>query len=453
MTYLKPGMYRRAFDWRLSRTNRESIPNVGDTFATLSSDDYAEIFEDYLRISRLRKNNRTALAKLQLHLFDELIVSQHAIKQYRTKLNELRKVVESPQASGEHAEEDIKVVERELFFHRAHANCVRSIGDGIAWRALGYDRAALRALSGNAVKQQLLDEGIVNELHEWSRSFDTGKGIAILNALTNSLAIGDITVIKNDGSVEIVEVKSSQTDSNRVNRQKQRMREVTELLRTGRGTLEGTNVTIVRFDVGLKNDLQTLFRLLYEASLEGWAGELVSNCLYIETFDSRRIKEFEKVKQQALEKRAKATESWMNDDLVIDINSMDFLAFTPNCAPFSVFPFPERLCIDLLTAAQTYVSFLNLTEVGREFERLGWEVEKWPQDLISENEKEMTALFRLHRDGMHPAVPPADITRMEMETLRPEVAARTLDAIFDLGPEGMPTDSFTVYNAEKSLWL
>src|SRR5260370_1147103 len=83
-----------------------------------------------------------------------------------------------------------KIVERELFRHRAHANCFRAIGDGIAWRAFKHDRAALRALSGNAVKQQILDQGTINELHQWSATFDTGQGLAILNSLTNWLAIG-----------------------------------------------------------------------------------------------------------------------------------------------------------------------------------------------------------------------------------------------------------------------
>src|SRR5215469_4784430 len=101
----------------------------------------------------------------------------------------------------------------------------------MAWRALGHDRAALRALSGNAVKQQILEQGAINELHQWSSTFDTGEGFAVLNALTNWLAIGDITVIRQNGEIEIIEVKSDNASSGRITRQKQRMREITDLLK------------------------------------------------------------------------------------------------------------------------------------------------------------------------------------------------------------------------------
>jgi hypothetical protein len=451
---LTPGVYRRAFDWRISTTERESIPNIAAAFVGLATDDWAEIFEDFLTISRKRKHNRTAMAKLQLHLLEELMVAQGAIKHYREKLDELKAEATKAQAVDERAKKDLEIVERELFFHRAHANCIRSIGDGIAWRAFGHDRAALRALSGKAVKQQVLEQGTINEIHQWSSTFDRGQGLAILNALTNWLAIGDVTVLKSDGSVEIVEVKSSDAGSSRVSRQKQKMREVTELLKNGKGVLDGENITIMRFDIAPENDLSALFSLLEEAARCGWAGKRISNCCYIEAFDFRTLGDFAKEENQVLERMKVETASWIeNDDLVVDMHSLDILAFTPNCAPFSVFPFPERFCIDLLTGAKNYRSSLNLTEVGREFERQGWEVEKWPEDLLKEGAGKDTPFFRLRKDGMHPEVPPADIMRLQMETLRPQVLIRTLEAIFRLGPGAVSPQGFVVYEGEKEMWI
>jgi hypothetical protein len=78
MRTTKPGVYRRAFDWRVSRADRESLPQFAAAFARLSSDEYADIFEDYLTITRKRKNNRTAMAKVQLHLMEELLIAQGA---------------------------------------------------------------------------------------------------------------------------------------------------------------------------------------------------------------------------------------------------------------------------------------------------------------------------------------------------------------------------------------
>ncbi len=152
---LRPGHYRRAFDWRLSSQSQDNLQLVAGAFSTLSDSEYAETFEDYLEISRKRVKNRTALVKLQLHLVEELVVAQHAVKHYRQKLEEMKASVATPlpERESQQLEEDVKIAERELFFHRAHSNCIRAIGDGIAWRALGYDRAALRALAGRQTKQ------------------------------------------------------------------------------------------------------------------------------------------------------------------------------------------------------------------------------------------------------------------------------------------------------------
>src|SRR5262249_27886609 len=122
------------------------IPNTAAAFVTLSSDEYADIFEDYLTITRKRKGNRVAMAKVQLHLVEELLIAQAAAKRYRDKRDELKAGIAKPDADVEPMKKDLAIVERELFLQRAHANCIRAIGDGNAWRALGYDRAALRAL-------------------------------------------------------------------------------------------------------------------------------------------------------------------------------------------------------------------------------------------------------------------------------------------------------------------
>jgi hypothetical protein len=451
---IKPGIYRRAFDWRISKADRESIPSVAAAFVGLRSDDYMDILEDYLSITRKRKNNRTALAKVQLHLLDELMVAQAAIKGYRQKLEELKAQLATAQPTDEKIKEDIRFVERELFFHRAHANSFRAIGDGIAWRALGHDRAALRALCGNAVKQQVLEQGTINELNQWSSVFDTGQGLAILNALTNWLAIGDVTVIKNDGEIEVVEVKSSNTDSSRVNRQKQKMREVTSMIKTGKGTLEGQEVTISRFDIALENDFYGLFHLLEEAGHSGYASGRLNNCCHIEAFDFRVMSNNKEAWEKGTEQTREAIAEWeKNGDLVIRTDSLDILSFTPNCAPFSVFPFPDRLCVELLTGAKNYGCFLNLSELGREFERHGWQVEKWPQELMTEGATNNTPGFRLQRGEMHPEVPPADLMRIQMETIRPEVFIRTLDAVFELGPGRLSPFGFAVYEQEKNIWV
>ena len=97
MSIVKPGIYRRAFDWRLSKTDRESIPNVAAAFVGLSAEEWIDIFEDYLTLSRKRIKNRIAMAKLQLHLVEEIMLAQAAAKHYRKKSDEHKAELINPQ--------------------------------------------------------------------------------------------------------------------------------------------------------------------------------------------------------------------------------------------------------------------------------------------------------------------------------------------------------------------
>lgn len=202
----------------------------------LSSSDFPDILEDFLAISRKRQANPTALARLQIHMLEELLLQEGAVKQYRQNLKELSK--DGSEANKDSTDEEYKFYQKEIFFHRMYSNAIRGIGDGLAWRALGYDRAVMRLLGERETKQHLSSEGTLEEMREWSYHFETGSGIAILNALTNSLVFGDVTVARNDGSAEIVEVKANKTKSSRKIRQKHAMSEVVTLLSTGEGKNE-----------------------------------------------------------------------------------------------------------------------------------------------------------------------------------------------------------------------
>ena len=203
-----PNQYRRAFDWRLSYGSRDSIDTNATAMTRLASSDFPDILEDYLELSRKRKNNWTALARLQTHMIEELLSQERAVKHYKSKLKELQESRTPATDDAEFARE-MKFINQELFVYRLYANAVRGIGDGIAWRTLGYDRAVTRLMCEQATKQWLTSDGLLQELREWSMGFATGEGIAILNALTNCLAVADVTLVRPDESVEIIEVKSS----------------------------------------------------------------------------------------------------------------------------------------------------------------------------------------------------------------------------------------------------
>lgn len=185
----KPGKYGRAFDWRMTHGSEQPLSDEAAVGSSrLASSDFPDILEDFISISRKRQQNPTALARLQVHMLEELLIQEAAIKHYRQRLAELESPIASGNADGR--QKEIRFAKGQRFFHRMYANAIRAIGDGIAWRAFGYDRAALRLLGERETKQHLSSEGTVQELREWSYHFERGSGIAILNALTNCLPCG-----------------------------------------------------------------------------------------------------------------------------------------------------------------------------------------------------------------------------------------------------------------------
>jgi hypothetical protein len=445
----KPGKYRRAFDWRLSHGPDPLSGEAAAGMSRLASSDFPDILEDFLSISRKRQQNPTALARLQIHMLEELLIQESVVKHYRERIAEL----ESPMASGDADErqKEIAFAKGEQFLYRMYANAIRGIGDGIAWRAFGYDRAAIRLLGERQTKQHVSSEGTVQELREWSYHFDNGSGIAILNALTNCLAIADVTVVRHDGSIEIVEVKSSKTKSSRTVRQKQAMKEVVTLVGTGAGQNEGRDVEIEVLRITPESYLNRVEELLQTAGEKGWAARRLSDWLYVEAFDFRTFTSEDEVKELTGKMREAAIGEWeKRGDFIHDTNRLDVIAYSPNSAPFSVFPFRARMCIDLLIGATFYVSFLNITAVEREFTQRGWTLEKDFRTLMKEKSEE--SMLEVRKGPFHCTVTPADFMRMQIETLRPKTLIDAIEAKYRQGPSDDTGYVLALFQNEHKMW-
>jgi hypothetical protein len=299
-------------------------------------------------------------------------------------------------------------------------------------------------------------------LREWSHHFDTGSGIAILNALTNCLAIADVTVVRHDGSIEIVEVKSSKTKSSRKVRQKQAMKEVVTLLGTGVGQNEGRDVAIEILRITPETYLDRVEELLQTAGEKGWAARRISDWLYVEAFDFRKFTAADEVKELTGDVRKVAIGEWeRRGDYIQDMNSLDVIGYSPNSAPFSIFPFRARTCIDLLIGAKFYVSFLNVNAVEREFTRKGWTLEKDfktrikdIETLMKEKSTELMpdSMLDVRKGPFHCTVTPADFMRMQIETLRPKTLIDAVEAKYRQGPSNDMGYVLALYQDEYKLW-
>jgi hypothetical protein len=447
-----PARYRRAFDWQLRAGDRDDLDTASAAFATLFSSDWPEILEDYLYISRKRKNNRLALAKLQTHLVDEVASVETTLRHYRNKKAELQHLEKWAASQDAGLEADLKLVRREHFLYKAYANVIRSIADGIAWRALGFDRAVMRALCQNRGSQHISAPGTTEELREWAREFDYGKGLAILNSLTNCLTFGDITVVHNDGSVEIIEVKRSKTKSSRTVRQQKEMRELVTFLGAGKGSLEGQVVEVCSLDIVPENGLDILHKLLRQTgSVPGFACARISNAAYVECVDYRVVAK--EGREMIDAQRQSLIGEWIErHDDIHPFHTLRSLSFSPNLAPFSIFPFDPAICIDLLTGAKSYRVFLNNSAIAREFEHRGWKVTTTPKQAF-EKGAFADEFMTVKKGHFSVSLPPAAFMRMAMELLRPQVLIRQCDMVNKPAPSGFNSEyNLPIYSHEAEIW-
>lgn len=81
-----PGRYRRSFSWRISDGTIESQKPELTGMNCLATSELPDILEDYLAISRNRRHNWSALSRLQLHLIEELLIQEGAVKHFKESL-------------------------------------------------------------------------------------------------------------------------------------------------------------------------------------------------------------------------------------------------------------------------------------------------------------------------------------------------------------------------------
>ena len=103
-----------------------------------------------------------------------------------------------------------------------------------------------------------------------------------------------------------------------------------------------------------------------EAGKSGWSAGFVAPHCYLDCFDMGMLASVERIDAAVRDAHQQLNEQW-GEDLITTWNSLDVIAFTPNVAPFSVFPFDDRICIELMLGAKFFINSLNLSEVLRTF--------------------------------------------------------------------------------------
>lgn len=415
------------------------------------------VLEDYLHISLLRRHTPLPLFKLQIHLVQDLVLAEKAIADYKQKREERCAKISEGAPDKEKLEGEVRSIDRELHFWEAECRAIRDIADGIAWRLFDYDRAILCELANRPASKHISLEGIEAELHEFGQVFNSREGIAVLNDLTHFLKLGDVTIRKDTGTFELVEVKRGHRTSGRIRRQKQDMRRTAAFLNTGER--EGEEGRIVISDLGVKPETfhPNIRRIITNAEEKGAAIERIGEHLIVECTDFTRAADIGVERMRAiLDPAGGWVEDWaQKGELVMDFLSQDKYLDVRNYSPFSIFPFPELVRVKLMTGGLFLIAYLNISAVVRYFEQRGWKVVKKPEEHMEEIEKRGAVkdigLATLRKGPLTTEIPWPWFGRLGFEFLRPRTLVDALEAILAAGEPEAPM-SFVNLSGEAEIW-
>lgn len=415
------------------------------------------VLEDYLHISLVRRQNGFPLFKLQMNLLEDLVLTEKAISAYKQERKERQEKLSGGVADKGQLEDEIRGIERELHLHEAQSRAIRDIADGIAWRLFDYDRAILCEMANRPGNKHINLQGIEAELHEFGQVFNSKEGLAILNDLTHFLKLGDVTIRKDTGTFEIVEVKKGHKTSGRITRQKQDLRRTIAFFNTGKRDDEEGQIIISELDL-VPDTYHTNVRTIIErAEKTGTAVERIGDHLIIQCTDFLKAND---LGLEAAEAILPSAFDWADDwrkkgDLVLDFLSQEKYLNVRNYAPFSVFPLPETARVKLMTGAMWLIVFVNVSAVLRYIVDRGWKLVMAPHDYMEEYKKSGTLgtgfAAKLSQGPLSTQVPWVWFGRLGFEFLKPRTLAEMLEAILAGGPtEG--TLSFVNLSGEPRIW-
>lgn len=231
---------------------------------------------------------------------------------------------------------------------------LRSVGDALAWRCFGFDRRIVIALSRNAPPSPVVGkDGLGSELGVMQEAWQNQQQFALLHDLTNSIRIGDVTIVTDNGW-QLYEVKTSAAGKgSRRRAQVKRARQALDAIQSG-APLADAGPELVVADSPLKIDIAGLRAVLDRAREDGVASKRVGRQQVMTALAAARpsrhlpvavtIEQWERLKSRAFSKAELA----QSPQHLRGVRS-DSLVLDAGLAPFPIFPLAPDVAASLTT--------------------------------------------------------------------------------------------------------
>ncbi len=278
---------------------------------------------------------------------------------------------------------DVDSWDLEVFVAERVARQLRSVGDGLAWKAFEYDRRPIYALSRNEGSGPIVGKaGLQYELGTVEALWNDEQHFGLLHDLTTCLRISDITEFNgNRRIVHEVKTKPGRT----VATQKARAQTAIDAIAEGGplpGTDEDTRLTVV--NAKFRSDLRQMrdvIRLSRERGVQGMRlpeGRMVfaSSLFDVLRLHHQDIGAAVDVRQDAWDAAIRRAQIG-SAKIHLKGTSSDRAGRSPIAAPMSIFPLSaadpaalicDRVTIQLVMSSDVLVSLLEERGLTAEFQ-------------------------------------------------------------------------------------
>jgi hypothetical protein len=375
-----------------------------------------------------------------------------------TAMRELARREPKPIEALKNRQEILERIKRQELVATASQHTLRQVCDGIAWRALQYDRRAFTILGeGHRVGRLASGVGFDAELFELSRLWEEEKVFAIHNDLTNCIRRGDLTAIhpQDDGTtdVKLIEVKAGPRPEE--SPQMRRLEDATRLLQEGRLlTDEGVVLHLTVVPAPYQTYLSALPDLIARAHREGHAWARLDECLLVGVVDYRvwgtDADEFS-VRSQAQRQEV----GWPSGepdtlDWTASLRRMRDRSWSfSSMAPYTIFPLPPEDAADVVMGFVDLAMSLHLGSLERSLTRGDIEVR------VARPGEASSLFLHATRPKVGLELPPHLREQMMVELMTPDSLFDAIDYVLTLNEE-RPAEAkdrrVVVFADEADVW-
>ena len=435
------------------------------------------VLQDLLIRSLHVHKNREILCEFQLELLGRIVgtdLVRRKCARYREFAGRALRTLATKKADIERIKRAQQLVDdMEDTEHSARfiIEKLRSIGDGIAWRVLNYDRANLRLVAEHApISAPQIDSGLVAELGVFTQLASEETGLVLINAATNFIRVGDITVFNPETNrVELVEVKAGPSTTDRTKRQSRYRRIVQQDLDSGVHSVADEQMRKVVTEKPLQTHVRSIEHAIQAADNRLESSRRFGDYLGVAVLAVSKIidtvpeKDWAPIWNRALDRMYSIGER--NSDILMPYMTSWFHAvnFSPNMAPYAVFPIEPELRFSLMTGETMVFSIINISGLARWLNKRGWEAEVIPipedvDDIDLENPMALPVL-RVSDGRRSVEINMTYFLIATVEFHMPEAVETCVQALMSMMPKDKPRDveremlsTITYPNTGKYAW-